>query len=491
MKLNNKEKYIKQVLENQDSPVDSSALWDAIEERVPDMGARPQRRWWMLLFPFCLGAIVISSIWYWTSQQPTLSSAESIGQQDATQRSQTQQSQIIPSESSEVTKDSSRNSELEVKGLNVKGLSSQIEDNLGSSITQIKSQNLINQSKVQIDVVQTNTSTLNQSLTATQKWGQDVQRQSTTILENQRQAVPGTPNNLKLAQTPIALLSGIDSEARPLIQFASGIQSLKLKLITLAKPVVGSLFLSRLTSFDESQFDKLKPTWSLMASTGVNLVNSKVSLNQNSNLRQVELENETGLLGYQAGIGLQRLSSKGWSLRSQFGLATHVTRYQSDEEIRVEGTVESSTEIYNGSSVNSGTVVTFTQVNQDIIWHRSHQQYNLDLLLGKQFDLNPRLSVLAEIGMLNTLYQVHHGYYFANATPAFTKITDNNDHPYATGYRLNGALGASILYQLNNRFSIGLGTSAVLPFDLINESEYYQSKKSQLRFDLAIGYQLN
>ena len=486
MKLNNKEKYIKQVLENQDSQLSTSALWDAIEGRVPQTEAKPRRRWWILLLPFCLGALVISSIWYYTSQQGLLPTKETSSKLET----QNESTSIRPDKVS-ITNDQ----EL-IQNKTTIASQTQTEKSQNMSANTVKSGNentlkTVNQAITHTGEVPANINTTTQKEITSNVLIQNVATQPRIRENNQRHTLTRTPNNLKTIQTPIALVTDVDSEAKPLIQFVSGIKNLKLKLIYLAQPLLGRLFLSDPTGNEFMNESNAKPTWSVRACSGINLVKSNQSIQENSLLRQLELDNEQNLLGYQGGIGVQRLSANGWSVRSQFGLTTHVTRYQSDEEFIIEGATDSTTEIYNGSSVTEGTVKTFTQVNQEIIWHRSHQQYNLDIIVGRQFDISRKLSILAEVGLLNTLYQTHNGYYFANANRAFTKVTKSTSHPYATGYRLNGALGASLLYNLNNRFSVGLGTSAVLPFELLEDSEYYQSNNSQLRFDLIVGYKLN
>jgi len=201
------------------------------------------------------------------------------------------------------------------------------------------------------------------------------------------------------------------------------------------------------------------------------------------------VSNETDLYGvdFDANFGLE--NSRGWRLFAGIGFSQQVAAYKNEEKLTTVGTTDGIETIYINdqgeeslsfsSSVNQQVVK-----NYDIVWHRKHNLYNLNVGIGKEIYSKNRFTFSTEIGVSYAAFTQHTGYYF-DEFGTFAKFENNESNPYKSSGIWNASLG------LNFEYNVGPVSIVIIPNFRYNlngftsNDNFYRLDNS--RFGIQIG----
>jgi len=206
-------------------------------------------------------------------------------------------------------------------------------------------------------------------------------------------------------------------------------------------------------------------------------------------------DKEVELPGVSASLLLGIQTKNNWRFFGGFDYAQLITRYQnSDTELLIGSTpIENQQTISSSGStgITEGDLSTTTQIDNDITWHNRHYQYNLQVGLSKNLLANSKFSIAPEFSVIQNIYTAHKGYYFTNNKPHFSTFTEREENPYRKNTGLNTQLGLNLAYQLGG-LELSINTTWRNPLNTItSETNFYQTKNSQLSTQVRVNYLLN
>lgn len=470
MELNNKEKYIKQVVENQEFTLDTHALWEAIEDRVPQEEQSNRRGFLWIFLPFLLGALAVMGIWMLTAE----STLEILNKSDQVKDGLIAQNQV---EKQLLTIDESyQNVEVQEDKISQSGLSNENPTNFQN--TQATSQQ----------------SPANQLKEATET--------ITAIVKNSKQLLSAQTDQTLLYQST----SGPNVNSNPLKSNTQSIvkqpQTMKLGSITRLSRSI------RLFPVPQKMVDVNQPYWTknndvVVANdgswkvgfyAGPSLTQSKLSIGDT--YINNEFAKETNLPGFAIGVGLERSLKNNFYIRSIAGVASQVTRYENQEEIVSIGEIDGQSEVYDqgdqGSQITNASVSTQSNIDFDVRWHRIHTQYQLGLLIGRQFSVSKKMVVNLEVGANSSLLQRSTGYYLTEQDVPYTLFEKGESHPYNNAIIIDPVVGLGIDWMCSEHLSIGLYANGnVIPYARMKSNNTYQIKNFQLNTQLVVKRNLS
>ena len=192
-------------------------------------------------------------------------------------------------------------------------------------------------------------------------------------------------------------------------------------------------------------------------------------------------------------MGIQ--TKNNWRFFGGFDYAQLITRYKNtDTELVINSTpIESQQSISSSGNYETteGNLITTTQTDNDITWHKRHYQYNLQVGVSKDLFAKSNFSMMPEFSLIQNIQTRHKGYYFIEEAPHLLKFTEREENPYRKNTGLNTQLALNLAYQLKG-LEFSINTAWRNPLNAItNESNFYQTKNSQLSIQARINYLLN
>ncbi len=480
MEFNKKEKYIKQVIENQEFKLDTMDLWNAIEDRVEKTEETNRKGFLAIFFPFLLGAFLVAGLWMYFS-------IDEKGQNKVTLQSASAEQHELPAQGEKGNNEQKNSAETEKS-------QELLEEN---SALAISTKN-VSRPHAQLEL---NTKTTEPRSSV--KTNAENERLGENALPIQ-DAYAVNPHGGTLTQTSNASRALADQEESRSQSENRDQEFNKLRALTVIEDLKSIM---RLTTFLEAPIDQREMTiedfvrpgtsfpgrWSLFAGAGPNLVQSDFETAGAPRIEN-ELLKEENLVGYNFGIGLEYKTKRQWQMRTLLDHSTIVSRYQNNEEVVFQAFEEGVTQIFedpvNGISETSGQVLTESEVDYDLKWHRMHSKFGVAFSFGKAFTIGKRFTFDLNAGIRANLWNTHKGYYFEEANVPFKKFeTESN---YTQEVSAQPIVGLVIHLKLNPYWSIGIISDANLTrYQLLNSQSNYQIKNSQLNTLFVVKRELN
>lgn len=231
------------------------------------------------------------------------------------------------------------------------------------------------------------------------------------------------------------------------------------------------------------------PYWQL--NSGVNKSLSKTMAHDIGTEGNTQTDYEQNLIGLSTSLQYGKENAKGWRWFGGLSYDKLVTRYSNfDESIDTAnqwGEASKTIDSEGNEFVTFGDVQVTTIVQNDIIWHRSHDYLNLNVGLGKRLLLINRLSLVGDVYSNYNIWSSHDGYYLEKDELTITKFDRSESNPYQNqGLGLGGKV--AIEYDLGS-FSIGISSlyQRALKNTTISNNNY-QLKNSHYGVQLGVVY---
>lgn len=463
-KFTNQEEQLRAFAEDFSLDIDTSELWNQIEDQLPPVKEEKRRPivWWFAsaILVVLLGVLVMNNV--------------ALSEQNA----------II----ADLLNDSSNRSEVsesiikETKHTDNSPLSTNIADSNTNQTTSIDEDHL--------------------SATTTQL--------TSTVTKSEKS--PSVPNSSRYDDKTSVTTQGITNQS-PILPLSidalinpSAIvdEQTPLQKATEAREVISFEMLNskslRTVEFD-SQLDLplkvIQPlrriTWMPYVSifSGVNGHRSSIYSNLDEGLDLTQFENESALLGLSSDLQIGYENSRGW----RFGLGINhtrlVSRYTRNETtsttIEVQGNTTSKIDSEGNETYLTGPVTQSTITNYDLNWHRTHDLVNLELTIGKRIFGVGSFSLFADGAIGKNMWSRHTGYYYTEGNETVNKFTANEKNPYSnSGYNLG--MNLALEYEID-KISVSLRPFAKMGLNSITQnSNYYQLKNSQYGIQLGVVY---
>jgi hypothetical protein len=468
--LTNKEIEIKDIADGMSFEIDTADLWANIEPQLPPIDDRNNKPiWWMatgVLFIFILFGGAFS---YFSDssinipEKNDLTSELLVTESDKIENNQkiiqTQKNSSIATPNNSQNKNSKINKHTHTSFTNYDDEHS--HDKKGNS-------SIVKTKKVANDIA-----VILQPIT---------ENESTKFDLNEKQITQSdiTKNNINQLSRNIA--SG--SEKRLLIE---DISALKMKEFLNLKNT--STLSIPLSIIEPLKLNKWHSFWQV--NSGINTSSNRISFSDSEVTFDPQFGREQNLIGQSNSIHYGQEDRNGWRL---FGGLSHIrttTRYSNFEEsitTNLKTGVESKTiDQYGNEFETIGQISVTSIIQNDIVWHRSHDNINLEMGFGKRHRLLEKLSLVTDAYLGYNIWSLHNGYYIEENNPIITKFTNSEHHPYQNK-------GIDIASRLGVEYDLGIlsiGFSGYYSHGLGNTTKtnnYYQIKNSHYGVQLGVVY---
>ena len=206
-------------------------------------------------------------------------------------------------------------------------------------------------------------------------------------------------------------------------------------------------------------------------------------------------EKQTELLGVNASalIGIQ--TKNNWKFFGGFDYAQLVTRFQNNDLEIIDGSVpiddQQIIDAQNSYQSTEGVLATQSKIENDITWHQYHNLYNIQLGVSKDLIKSSKFSLGPEISLMQNIYSSHSGYFFSQDYPYLTKFNGKDQSPFRSNTGISSQLGLNLAYRIRG-IEFSLHSAWRNPLNTITkESNFYQTKNSQLSTQVRVNYLLN
>ncbi len=144
----------------------------------------------------------------------------------------------------------------------------------------------------------------------------------------------------------------------------------------------------------------------------------------------------------------------------------------------------------SGETESRAGFFTETTVTQNAIdWHRVHQNIDLQLGVGKTIFYNKATSLRIEAAASYNIWSKATGYYYSDNFTSITKFSTGQSNPYNKSNGLGVQLGLSIQQQIGAKTSLVVRPYYSKAFQPItNENILYQIRNSQMGLQIGVSY---
>ncbi|MEE9440092.1 MAG: hypothetical protein V3V14_13885 [Saprospiraceae bacterium] len=229
----------------------------------------------------------------------------------------------------------------------------------------------------------------------------------------------------------------------------------------------------------------------LTIKSGINLSKNQYSKDFGE-IENILINHETPLLGATTSIWYGKQNNGGW--KYQLGM-THMvlnTRYSNTDKdvtqdiLSQNGTIKINSD---GSQTNlGGSLIQTTIVNNDIVWHNTHNYVDVNIQIGKQLITFSNISLSIDASLGYNIWSNHKGYY-VDQNNIFTKFKTSEYSPY-TKRGLTSGLSMEIGYNMGNLI-LGLSPFISTTHQYNSNSSYlYKTKNSHYGIQLFASFML-
>ena len=144
----------------------------------------------------------------------------------------------------------------------------------------------------------------------------------------------------------------------------------------------------------------------------------------------------------------------------------------------------------SGETESRAGFFTETTVTQNAIdWHRVHQNIDLQLGVGKSIFNSGATSLTIEAAANYNVWSKATGYYYSDNFTSITKFSAGQSNPYNKSNGLGALLGLSIQQQIGAKTSLVVRPYYSKVFQPItNENILYQIRNSQMGLQIGVSY---
>lgn len=231
--------------------------------------------------------------------------------------------------------------------------------------------------------------------------------------------------------------------------------------------------------------NKWSPYYQL--STGPSTTLSKFSNTEQA----INLSYESDLVGISSQF-IYGLDNDDWNVFAGLKHSLNASRFSNHDLGSDTQDIPVASQYISGSGeteTRAGFVSETTVTQNAIDWHRVHHNVDLQLGIGKSLFEVKRFSLSAELAATYNIWSKASGYYYSDNFTQITKFKYKDPNPY------NNSNGFGAQFSINIEHKIGANTSIVLkPFygkyfsPITNETLSYKIENSQIGLQMGISY---
>lgn len=477
MELNNKEKKIKQVLSDVNYDIDTDFLWKDVSKEL-DKKKRRRFLWFIPLFLSVGFGLTYLFLNY------DISPVNSISETSQIESS---------SDLSNIEKSASEKSaaKSEVNNVTESDKQEQVAEN---TLTNTKTITAINESPI---IKNTNNDNSNKDNTNNNN-STTISTSNTTykptILSDQSSINFSTPS-LNVQKTNVTKL--VEKSIFSKTENNSNIPS----LFEISAMPLSTFNISR--AYESIENDKLDPidvnelsSHRLFLTIGAGVIRNINSTNtHDTEFANDYFDKQIQLPGVNASILAGVQTKNNWRFFGGFDYAQLVTRFKNTDLELIDGNItiddQQVIDQQNSYQTTEGTLETYSKIENDITWHQYHNLYNIQLGVSKDMIRNNKLSIAPELSLIQNLYSSHSGYFFSEQSPHLTKFNNQDENPFRKNTGISSQVGINLAYRLRG-IEFSINTAWRNPLNTITkETNFYQTKNSQLSTQVRVNYLLN
>ena len=470
--LNPKERELKELLENASFELDTNAIWDSIEDRIPHKENKNR----FVIWCFGLGAllsVIAGLVFFFTSEKPFSKDNYSA---EATKEINTEVIELPETLKQGIASTSNNQSEI------AEPTASPELEPIKTINNKIANQEDLNPKPTKNNSLQINRKYINEgSVFSTIN--------SINLVYNQ-----GSEN---LKEYPI---STFDSKQAKKINERLGLMSLG--LISMIDQQLGFDREELLMSYKLAPISRIEPvnseSWVGFLSFGIGTnknFSSNSVINSNGEFKSNLFDKESGQWGFGSELMYNLENRNGWSFGLGVSYDLNVSRYLDLGE-RINQTTSTGNTVIDieaDGTVNTlqGQLAKISVNNADVQWYRQHQNVDVQMRIAKNIWTVNRLSFDLEGGLLYNIYNRSSGYYFEDTANGLMKFNAGEENPYRKSQGFKAQVGLNIKYAFNN-MDLGLRSYyRYNPNSILEKNHFYELKNSQLGFQISVAYRPN
>ena len=493
MDLNKKEKFIKEVLSNENHDLDTHALWKNIQPKVESKDK--DRRWIIFFF---LGALAMGAVWglfNWMGQET--SQMQSVDNTAPVEIESPATSKAETKDLSEYKLESNETSQSITSNVNEETISITTQlDPIRTSNNSIET-NEVERAKLSLE-----------SDTGSQNDNIEIASNLENSLANQTMAFEAITIQESDRGENVEVMQSITSENEneddiTLASSEEGSSNLFITLSSIESIQGVGIQTKRLIDNYPQEAEVIKPhrnyDWIPFIQFHGGLIKTSTQsefVSVDPTLNASAFDKEGGVFGYSTCLNLGWERNDGWYYGLGLDYTQSAVRYQNIESVLETESSLGVNAIYinrNGQTTNiPGTVSESTITNYNVSWYRQHRHINFEILIGKRIIGAGRFSLLADAGLMYGVSQSATGYDFVDsALNGFRKFQPGEENAYEGSGNMKLRSAISFNYNLN-QFAIGL--QALYRHDLngiTKSSNFYKTRNTDFGMRLGLTYYPN
>ncbi len=474
--LNPKERELKELLQNASFELDTNAIWNSIEHRVPTKKDKNRVAiWWWSIGVFLIVGLVSVGWFLGNDEQHAGSNAAQVETNNS----------INEIHASNINKNEELNSPAEYLK---NDLSSDLklinQDSEIKIIEQTLESNLRNAQGL-------NYETLSEDRTPSQNINNVVFSRVVAKSLMPRESInddrQSNKSNIVLEESKI-----VSEVLEPV--FINLLSSSAAELSYKRNQLILSTDLAPLSLIEPVQEKNYMSFVSFGIGTNKNISTYK-AINSTGEFRPEILQKEAGQWGLSADLLYNIQNKSAWTLGLGISYDMNVSRYLDLGENIIQtnsiGDVEIDIDSDGTITPLTGELTQTTVDNANIQWYRQHHNVDAQIRIGKKLWNANRWSVDVDGGVLYNIYSRSSGYYFEDTAEGLVKFKSSENHPYKKRQGFKTQVGFQLTYALSN-VDLGFRTSyRYNPSSILEKNHFYELKNSQLGIQISVAYRPN
>lgn len=327
---------------------------------------------------------------------------------------------------------------------------------------------------------------------------------------NTKDNITSTPNTFNIDNSPAIVLNINDSEITNTERFQSlninsnnnkiELQEERIDLLTIHfTPTLSSQLLETANRqrIESSQsiitpLKQMDRQFIIQLKLGANQnITSIGDINSTGEFDASEFDFEKDRLGLSGTLALG-LERNGWRFLAGISYHQQVSSYERNDVLIVKdpSTGIESYKILSDGTVTSqnGTITVTSARDNEISYHRQHKAIDLHATIGKRLWSYKGFVLIADLGLGINAFTNSNGYYLTDKAFGFTKISENDNHPYKNSTSWNAIASMELGYDFGNT-RIGLSPFIRYnPNSITAQSHIYSMKNSQVGIQLSLTH---